>query len=139
LIKEKGLPDAPDVFVEYLGVNNVYGGFIDGKYNPNVSADPAGSYTTDTKEFIAMVRAKNPNAIFVLMKLQNNGFPQIDKAIEALVKSENKPESPVVFALGATGVDTVDGTHPSAAGAVTLAGPVGTVVLDLLSKAGVCK
>jgi lysophospholipase L1-like esterase len=139
LIKEKGLPDTPDVFLEYLGVNNVYGGFIDGKYNPNVSGDPSGSYIQDTKAFIAMVRAKNPRAIFVLMKLQNNQFSDIDKAIDSLVKSESKPESPVVSSMGATGVDTVDGIHPSAAGATKLAGPVSTVLVDLLKQAGVCK
>ncbi len=138
LIKEQGMGGVPDVVVEYLGVNNVYGGFIDGKYNPNNSADPDGSYIKDNKELFAMVREKNPKATFLLMKIENNLMPEIDAAIDELVATESTAQSPVIAVANAANVDTSDGVHPTAAGATTLAGPVGKALVAWLTAEGNC-
>ncbi len=138
-IKEKGLGGAPDVVVEYLGVNNVYGGFIDGKYNPDNRDDPDGSYIKDNQELIALVRAQNPQATFLLMKIENDALPVIDAAIDSLAAAQSTPESPVMAVAVAHDVETQDGIHPTAGGAKTLAGPIAQALSALLTSRGSCK
>lgn len=138
LIKERGLGGTPDVVLEYLGVNNQYGGFVDGKYNPDNSNDPTGSFLKDNREIIALVRAQNPAVAFLLMKPQNGSLPNIGAAIDELVATESTSASPVISVEGAVGVETGDGIHPTEAGSKTLAGPVGSALADLLAKHGLC-
>ncbi len=138
LIKEKGLGGVPDVVVEYLGVNNVYGGFIDGKYNPDNTANPDGSYIKDNEELFKLARAANPNVTFVLMKIENEALPKIDAAIDQLVKTQSTLQSPVIAVASAKGVETKDGIHPTAAGASTLSGPVAAALSTLLTARGYC-
>ncbi len=138
LIKEKGLAGVPDVVVEYLGVNNEYGGFIDGKYNPDDSKDPVGTYVKDNHDLMQLVRAVNPNVIWFLMKIENNALPDIDSAIDQVVSAESTPNSPVIAVKDATGVETIDGIHPTAAGAATLAGPIATALTAMLTTQSLC-
>lgn len=138
-IKEKGMGGAPDVVIEYLGVNNVYGGFIDGKYNPDNRDDPDGSYIKDNQELIALVRAQNPQATFLLMKIENDALPVIDAAIDSLAAAQSTPASPVIAVAVARDVETQDGIHPTADGAKTLAGPIAKALSALLTSRGSCK
>lgn len=136
--KDGDLGGVPDVWVQYLGVNNEYGGFIDGTYNPSVQDDPGGAYVADTSKFIDLVRSKNPSAYFVLMKIQNGQLQDIDAAIDEVVSSKSTSSSPVVAVDGPDGVETSDGIHPTQAGAQTLAAPVSQRLIEVLTSRGQC-
>ena len=138
LIKERGTGGVPDIVVEYLGVNNVYGGFIDGKYNPDNRDDPDGAFIRDNLELLALLRAQNPKLKLLLMKIENHALPEIDAAIDELVATASTAQSPVIAVAVAEGVETEDGIHPTAAGAVTLAGPVGKALGRVLDAEGRC-
>jgi hypothetical protein len=138
LIKERGLGGTPDLVIEYLGANNAYGGFIDGKYNPDNRDDPDGSYARDNAELMNIVRAANPRTKFLLMKLQDNILPVIDDAIDDVVQAQHQPDSEVMAVAPALNVETSDGLHPTPAGSVTLAGPISIKLVEVLQAAGAC-
>jgi lysophospholipase L1-like esterase len=136
--KQADVGGKPDIVLQYLGANNVYGGFIDGTYNPNVQADPGAAYVEDTLQLLEIVRAENPKVTYVLMRMQEDSLEPIGAAIDQLVEEANTPESEVTFAPAATGVSTTDGLHPDAAGAVTLSGPPAQLLIDWLKERGAC-
>lgn len=136
--KAGDLGGVPDFWIQYLGVNNVYGGFIDGTYNPSVTSDPDGAYLEDTEAFIDLVRAKNPSAHFLLVKIQDGKLPEIDAAIDETVLAKNTPESPVIAVDAAYSVSTTDGIHPDEEGAKTLAAPIAARLTELMMGLGFC-
>ncbi|MDX2024076.1 MAG: hypothetical protein SF187_27800 [Deltaproteobacteria bacterium] len=129
----------PDLLIEYLGVNNVYGGFLDGKYNPDVKADAAGAYVTDTKEILGWARLQNPRVAAFLMKIQDNLLAQIGVAIEQVVKEASTAASVVQSVVPASGVSRGTDVHPDAAGAARLATPISEAVIAFMKNAGRCR
>ena len=136
--RDGNLGGTPDLWIQFLGINNEYGGFIDGTYNPNVSADPEGSYKEDTEKFVTMVRAKNPKARIILVKAHNHMLLDMEIAIDQLVASLSTTDSPVITVDSVTAVSTVDNTHPDGAGAEKLAQHISAKAADALRALGAC-
>lgn len=136
--KEGDLGGTPHLWIQLLGINNEYGGFLDGTYNPDVRDNPEGALKEDTKAFVELVRSKNPRARIILVKVPNHMLPDMETAVDELVTSLSTEESPVVAVDSVQGVTTVDNTHPDGPGAEKLAKPIAQEAVVAMRAWGAC-